>query len=66
MLDWEFLLLCARLVSVFPTSVADAEGALGVGLNEEQEYKVKLGVYIKIMEEEEEASGQNHSFSSLM
>ncbi|KAF8852949.1 hypothetical protein BDZ45DRAFT_749016 [Acephala macrosclerotiorum] len=34
--------------------------------NEEEEYKVKLRSYTKIMEEEEEACGQDHSFSCLM
>jgi hypothetical protein len=34
--------------------------------NDEAEYKVKLRSYTKIMEEEEEASGQDHSFSCLM
>jgi len=34
--------------------------------NDEEEYKVKLRSYTKIMEEEEEAGGQDHSFSCLM
>lgn len=34
--------------------------------NDEEEYKVKLRSYTKIMEEEEEVSGRDHSFSYLM